>query len=340
MSRNPLHSFLDRTRAFAGARAAIAALELGLFPALADCARTPAELRNELELADSAITDCFFELLVTAGFLEESDGMLALSPMSRAMLASHAGIRSWGREMLGTYRSLADLEGLLRTGAFEDTETARFWQYKTADDRSGLDATAVDEYSRLMDASQEDASRLVADAYDFSAHRHVVDVGGGYGRLAFEIARRHPELRVTVLDLPGVCVETARRIEAEGLSDRVTCLACDFLDDPLPERVADLVLFCRVLHDWNDADAARLLERTIRTLQPGGTALVFEPMFNDLEPRREDAMPAALMLALLGGRRRSVQAYERLLEAAGYRDVSWRESGRSNWRLVLGVASC
>ncbi len=63
-------------------------------------------------------------------------------------------------------------------------------------------------------------------------------------------------------------------------------------------------------------------------------------MFNDAEPRGEDAMPAAIMLALLGGRRRSVQAYERLLEAAGYHDVSWCESGRSIWRLVWGVASC
>jgi ubiquinone/menaquinone biosynthesis C-methylase UbiE len=335
MTDNPINSFLDRVRTFAAARAALAALELNLFPQLAESARSREDVRRALALADGPITDCFFDLLVTAGFLEESENRLALSPMSRAILESHDSIQSWGREMLDTYRGLQDLEELLKSGAFEKTNLASFWAYKTTTDRSALDTEEVAEYSARMDSSQREMSQHIAEVYDFSAHRQVMDFGGGYGRLAITLVRRYPDLRVTIADLPAVCEGARERIEAEGLSDRVQYLPCDFLNDPLPEAVADLVLFCRVLHDWNEPDLSTLLRRTRRCLQPGGKALAVEPMFNEAEPLTESALPAAIMLSLLGGRRRSVQAYERLFKSAGYSDVSWRESGQSIWRLVI-----
>jgi demethylspheroidene O-methyltransferase len=335
MPENLIKAFLERTRAFAPARAALAALELGLFPALAERPKGAEELRRELGLADSAITDSFFDLLVTAGFLERSGKALSLAPLGRSILGSYEAIRSWGREMLLTYRSLSDLEQLLRTGASEQTEMAKLWAYKGADDPRSLDPEALDAYSRLMDASQEELAPRIASAYDFSKHRHAIEFGGGYGRLGMTLARLHPGLRVTIADLPNLCEETERRISEAGLLERVGCLPCDFLKDPLPQRVADLVLFCRVLHDWSDEQLTDLLARTRGCLEPEGVVLAVEPMVDESQPIPESSVPSALMLALLGGRRRSVQAYERVLRSIGYRQVDWKDIGQSIWKMII-----
>ncbi len=178
-------------------------------------------------------------------------------------------------------------------------------------------------------------SEYIVASYDFSAHEDVMEFGGGYARLAMALARAHPDLHVKVADLEIVCSEADRRIAEAGLSDRVSTHACDFFGDSLPEAVADVVLFCRVLHDWTDEQVAELIQRTRRCLREGGVAIAVEPMFDESEELTEGALPAAMMLALLGGRRRSVQAYEALFQGAGYSSTSWHGTGQSIWRMVV-----
>src|SRR5204863_197912 len=47
--------------------------------------------------------------------------------------------------------------------------------------------------------------------YDFSAFAHVCDVGGGHGHLLCSLLGRYPHLRGTVLELPAVIADPARR---------------------------------------------------------------------------------------------------------------------------------
>ena len=44
----------------------------------------------------------------------------------------------------------------------------------------------------------------LAEAFDFSQHRTLCDVGGATGQLAVILARRHRHLRCTTFDLPVV----------------------------------------------------------------------------------------------------------------------------------------
>src|SRR5437016_7107149 len=73
-----------------------------------------------------------------------------------------------------------------------------------------------------------------AEKFDFSAYRTLCDVGGATGQLSCLVAKRHPHLRCTTLDLPVVIPIAERRIAAEGLGDRVVARALDFFADPLP----------------------------------------------------------------------------------------------------------
>ncbi|MEZ4462641.1 MAG: methyltransferase [bacterium] len=156
-------------------------------------------------------------------------------------------------------------------------------------------------YARHDYPSVADALRLVENA-------HVIDAGGGVGVLAHEIVAAYPTAHVTVLERPEVIAMT------ESASPRVH-LRCGDLFEEWGLR-GDAVVLSRVLHDWDDADALRILDRARAALMPGGQLYVVEMLI------RADGMAGALcdlhLLMATGGRERSVEHFEKLFSTAGF----------------------
>jgi demethylspheroidene O-methyltransferase len=334
--RSPvLAEFLSSVKAFALARCLIACLELDLFPQLKKQALSRTELMKQLNIPDSIVAESFFDMLISFNVIQEQDDKLLLTPRSEAVFEDYDSMKSWNQEMLLFYKSLADLSGVLKSGRYEETELASFWPYKKMDIRGDIKSEDIDEYSGVMDASQEKISQIIAEQVDLSDVNHVIDFGGGYGRLAFTLVEKHPHLKVTVADLPAVCEETQKRIEAKGLGNRINVLGVDFLKDDLPANTADAILFVRVLHDWSDDHVVKLLKRTRTCLVASGRAVIVEPI--PLQKFNHDpaSTPTSLMLALLGGKRRSVDEHQALLSQAGYSIFSWKDCGFSIFKQII-----
>ena len=68
----------------------------------------------------------------------------------------------------------------------------------------------------------------VVAAYDFSAFKTIVDIGGGTGNLLAAILARYAGPRGVLFDLPHVVAEAPALLGAKGLNDRVTIEAGDF----------------------------------------------------------------------------------------------------------------
>jgi demethylspheroidene O-methyltransferase len=335
-----LVDFLDQVKSFALARVLMTAIELDLFPTLGKCPQSRADLKVRLQISDTLISDAFFDTLIAFDVVVEREGKLALQPLGQSILPVYESIRSWNNEMRLFYNSLTGLTELLRAGDYRDTDLAHYWIYKSLVNRKSVSSTTAEEYSKIMDESQVQLSQLIVEHYDFSQHRHVIDFGGGKGRLAMALAKRYPELKVTVADLPGVCEGARARVESEGMGDRVRFIPVDFFEDELPIAVADAVLFVRVLHDWNDKEVAGLTQRTRHCLQNSGAVIVIEPMWgHQSDMANRGAVLSALMLTLFGGRRRSVEDYIRILSLAGYSDLSWSDLGLSLYKVVVGHKS-
>jgi hypothetical protein len=115
-----------------------------------------------------------------------------------------------------------------------------------------------------------------------------------------------------------VVVEQARRrLETDGVADRCRLVAGDFFGS-VPAG-ADAYLLSRVLHDWGDEDARRLLATCGSAMPPGGRLLVVEALL----PERARDQPAVIrmdlhMLVLLGARERTEAQYRRLLADGGF----------------------
>ena len=69
----------------------------------------------------------------------------------------------------------------------------------------------------------------VADAYDFSDMRTVVDVGGGQGTLLTEILRKHGHLHGVLLETPAVAARAEALLDATDIADRSEVLRRELL---------------------------------------------------------------------------------------------------------------
>lgn len=82
------------------------------------------------------------------------------------------------------------------------------------------------------------AVKAVAD----TAPAHILDVATGTGDLAITLAKRIPGCRVTGIDLSqGMIDRGSAKVEAAGLSGRVSLQVADCLALPMPDNTFDCV---------------------------------------------------------------------------------------------------
>ncbi|MCC6619794.1 MAG: hypothetical protein IT385_00985 [Deltaproteobacteria bacterium] len=147
----------------------------------------------------------------------------------------------------------------------------------------------------------------LAEACPLAGARTALDLGGGDGALLDAIARAHPHVRATLLERASVVPHLRH--------DRPwDVVVGDFTRD-VPAGF-DVYLMRRVLHDHDDAGAARILTNVRRALGAGGRALALEYL---RAPGREaaTAMLDMTMVVLTGGRERSEEEHRVLFEGAG-----------------------
>jgi ubiquinone/menaquinone biosynthesis C-methylase UbiE len=103
----------------------------------------------------------------------------------------------------------------------------------------------------------------------------VLDAGCGSGRLAIEIARRRPDLRVRGVDLERGMVEVAtRHAEQQNVADGVEFTVADLADLPLRDDSVDLIVSTASLHHWNDVGA--VIASLDRVLRPDGRMWIYD----------------------------------------------------------------
>jgi hypothetical protein len=107
----------------------------------------------------------------------------------------------------------------------------------------------------MQDVSNGVASEI-AGLLDTSTYSVAVDVGGADGALVHSLMQHNPRLYGIVLDRPEVAAAAAAAAQARGLADRSEAIGGDFFKS-VPE--GDLYLLRFILHDWDDADAIRIL---------------------------------------------------------------------------------
>lgn len=124
----------------------------------------------------------------------------------------------------------------------------------------------------VFNAGMTSASNLdvpaILQAYDFSDFARIVDVGGGHGMLLRSILERYPHCLGVLCDAASV-IAGAAPIRDSVVAARCELVAADFFQS-VPEG-GDAYLLKRILHDWNDEQAVRILQNCRRAIAAGGS---------------------------------------------------------------------
>ncbi|MBZ4317862.1 acetylserotonin O-methyltransferase [Streptomyces huiliensis] len=175
-------------------------------------------------------------------------------------------------------------------------------------------------FRSAMAANAAFEAPFIADGYDFSPYRTLVDVGGGDGTLLAALLERHPGVRGIVLETPAMAERARERLAEVGLAGRTEVVAGDFFDK-VPED-GDGYLLKSVLHNWNDARAVDLLRTCRASMDASDSLLIIEPVLPSAASESvcvETAFSDLNMLVLTaGGFERTEAQLRHVLGTAGF----------------------
>ena len=261
-----------------------AALALGLDP---DRCHRLLRALGELRLVESA--EGGWTVSSRGSYLTKGD---ALTLADAALEYGHHFDRMWS----------AVPEALRATGSWRAPDVFR---------EVAADPARVEGHHRMLRSYARHDYGAIPDALGLRGDERVVDAGGGLGALAELVLRRFPGVRAVLIDRPEVLQLVSIPPELE---ERLELRPTD-LFAPWGVRV-DAVLLARVLHDWDDDDASRILRNARDALPVGGRVLVVEMVLP--EPGTAGGLCDLHLLMATGGQERTEPEYAALLDGAGF----------------------
>jgi 2-polyprenyl-3-methyl-5-hydroxy-6-metoxy-1,4-benzoquinol methylase len=156
----------------------------------------------------------------------------------------------------------------------------------------------------------------------------VLDAGGGTGALGQFLLDTYPGLSVTIFDRPDV-VDHATNLAKSNMDWRSGDLFSSWGVE------ADVIILARVLHDWPDGDALKILHQAREALSNGGKLFIIEMLLPD------NGFAGALcdlhLLVATGGQERTEHDYNSLLAIAGFTLTEVRQT-ETLPRILVAVA--
>lgn len=290
MEPGPIDRIFRLGHAFRASKALLSAAELGVFTVLADGPLDCHQLRTRLGIAERGASD-FFDALVALGLLaRDNERRYANSP--DADLYLDRGKPTYiGGELEHYSRYVFPHWSALTTAL------------KTGQPQSGARATGhypalygeeelAERFAKGMGGGALPVAQALAKKFAWRNYATFADIGTAQGVLPAVLSQAHRHLVGIGFDLPAMQPLFEDYVRRHRVADRVRFLPGDFFSDPLPS--AQVLIFGRVLHNWDLATKKTLLEKAYRALPSGGAVIVYERLIDD--DRRVNA--AALLASL------------------------------------------
>lgn len=238
--------------------------ELGVADLLSKNALTAAQLAKKLKIHPLAM-ERFLNACVAINLLNKTGDAYANSEMSENFLVRKGAQFLGGQMKRYQNRSYSQWENL--------TEHLRNWEYgETAAENPETDDQGADAMTEQHNLALLHGYAL-AESFDFSDFKRVLDVGGGTGAMSIALCEKLPHLQATVFDLPENVEQAEKMIQRKKLQKRIKCVGGDLTKDALPEGF-DVALLANLLAVFDAETNKKLFKRIYDQLPKGGAALV------------------------------------------------------------------
>jgi hypothetical protein len=157
------------------------------------------------------------------------------------------------------------------------------------------DPDGLKEFIHAMSGIQMGSFMALAQKFDFSKAKSLVDIGGSAGLLSLMVAKHQPHMSCVSWDLPPVGPIANETIQKFQLQERVKIAAGDFFKDQFPK--ADILTMGNILHDWDEETKLMLMKKAYDALPAGGAFVAIEGVIDD--ERNKNAFGMMMSLNML-----------------------------------------
>jgi SAM-dependent methyltransferase len=300
-------------------RAISVAADLGIADLLREGERSTAYLAAAAGAHEPSLYRLMRALASVGIFTETAPRTFALTPVAECLRSDapdslRAMARFFGTPM--SWDAWRELPNCVRTG------------------KTGLDSLGIEDafgylrehpveakiFNNAMTQYSHQSAPAIANAYDFSRFRKVVDVAGGHGFLLTTVLERYPTVQGVLFDMPHVIEGAGEAIRKSPAAARCETAAGDFFQS-VPQG-ADAYMMKHIIHDWDDERAAIILRNCHRAMAHDGRLLVADMVI----PRGNEPFYGKLldleMLVLPGGKERTEDEFRSLFAASGFELLS------------------
>jgi precorrin-6B methylase 2 len=298
-----------------------AVAHFNLFGLLGERALSFDELRGEVGL-ERRPANVLFTTLRALGLLEAgADGKLRASPLARNQFTpgkplDMSGYIGLAAKSPGVIEMVARLKSN-RPAHAEDKEQGAAYIYKEGVE-SAMEKEASARFLSLALAGRAmNCATAFAENVPWPETGRLLDIGGGTGIYSIAVLCARPKMEAIVWDRPEVLKVADEFARDYGVRDRVELRPGDMFGDDIP-RDADMILLSNILHDWDEPDCAKLIQRCADALPANGSLLIHDVFLNDaLDGPLPLSLYSAALFTLTEGRAYSAAEYRAWLRAAG-----------------------
>jgi hypothetical protein len=293
-----------------------AAAKLGVADHLAAGPRSAVELATAMGQHAPSLHRLLRTLASLGILTERADQRFALTPLGEALKTGAPGSARGTLIALCSpwfWHGWEEILYSLETGksGFEKAHGMPVFEYL------GRHPAEASYFSEAMVGFHGAEPPAVAEAYDFSGFKTVVDIGGATGNMLAAILSRHAGPRGVLFDRPQVVADAPALLKARGVEERVTIDPGNFF-----ERVTeggDAYLLSHVIHDWNEDQCLTILGHCRKVIKPDGRLLIVEMVLPAGDTPHPGKVLDMVMLVIPGGQERTEAEYASLLGSAGFR---------------------
>lgn len=260
-------------------------------------------------------TERFLNACVAVGLLEKDHDFYANTEFTEKFLTRKSEYYLGGqmrRYQKRSYPQWADLTEHLRDWNYGETVE----QTPETDDQ-GAEAMAEQHNLALLHGA------ALAEIFDFSGYRNLLDLGGGTGAMSIALCEKLPHLSATVFDLPENVARAEKFIAQSGLQKRIRCIGGDLTKDDLPNNF-DVALLANLLAVFDAETNKKLFERIYEKLPGGGGACLISGWILD-ESRLAPEISVLFCLEDICWNapdvERNFAVYQNWLEEAGFQNI-------------------
>ena len=325
--------FFQTVNAYQQTAAIKAAVELDLFTAVGEGARTARELAARCRASERGVR-ILCDYLVVVGFLTKEGGGYGLTPDSSVFLDRRSPAYMGG--------TLEFLLSPMLTGGFEDLASA-VRKGGTVASEGGTVAPENPvwvKFARAMVPMMAMPAQAIAGIVNGAGGRKlkVLDIAAGHGLFGITIARQNPEAEVVALDWPNVLEVAKENARAAGVAGRYGTLEGSAFDVDFGAGY-DVVLLTNFLHHFDPPTCEGLLRKVHAALAEGGRAFTLEFVPN--EDRVSPPVAAAFSMMMLGGTPAgdayTFAEFERMFRNAGFSRSELRQLPATPEQLIIST---